>query len=73
VAVAEEFLFRGFVFQRLIKGTGVWIAQLLIAAYFLLTHTGNPGVTGEIKILASINIFIASIMFGLAYLKTIVL
>jgi len=70
VAIAEEFLFRGFVFQRLIKGTGVWTAQLLIAAYFLLTHMSNPGMTGEIKIFASINIFIASIMFGLAYLRT---
>jgi uncharacterized protein len=70
VAVAEEFLFRGFIFQRLIKGTRVWIAQLLTAGYFLLTHIDNPGMTGDIKIVASLNIFIASIMFGFAYLKT---
>lgn len=70
VAVAEEFLFRGFIFQRLIKSTGVWTAQLLMAAYFLLTHIGNPGMTGDIKILAFFNIFIASIMFGFAYIKT---
>lgn len=70
MAVAEEFLFRGFIFQRLIKSTSVWVAQLLIAAYFLLTHTGNPGMAGDIKILAFINIFIASVMFGFAYIKT---
>ena len=70
VAVAEEFLFRGFIFQRLRKSTGLWAAQILIAGYFLLTHMGNPGMTGNIKILASINIFIASIMFGFAYIKT---
>lgn len=70
VAIAEEFLFRGFIFLRLIKSTGVWIAQLLIASYFLLTHASNPGLTGDINILASFNIFIASIMFGLAYMKT---
>lgn len=70
VAVAEEFLFRGFVFQRLRNSTGVWIAQIIIAAYFLLTHINNSGMTGTIKILASINIFIASIMFGFAYIKT---
>ncbi|WP_207494868.1 CPBP family intramembrane glutamic endopeptidase [Aridibaculum aurantiacum] len=70
VAVAEEFLFRGFIFQRLRKSTGVWIAQLMIAAYFLLTHINNPGMTGTIKMLASINIFIASMMFGFAYIKT---
>jgi membrane protease YdiL (CAAX protease family) len=70
VAVAEEFLFRGFIFQRLRKSSGLWNAQLLIAGYFMLTHMGNPGMTGDIKILASINIFIASIMFGFAYIKT---
>lgn len=70
VAVAEEFLFRGFIFQRLRRSTGLWGAQLLIAGYFLLTHMGNPGMTGNIRILASINIFTASIMFGFAYIKT---
>jgi len=70
VAVAEELLFRGFVFQRLISGIGPWLAQLIIAAYFLLTHLNNPGMTGSVKIMASINIFLASIMFGLAFIQT---
>lgn len=70
VAVAEEFLFRGFIFQRLRESTGLWMTQLLIAGYFLLTHMGNPGMTGEIKLLASVNIFLASIMFGVAYIKS---
>ncbi|ESU19006.1 hypothetical protein FCR2A7T_24180 [Flavobacterium cauense R2A-7] len=70
VAVAEEFLFRGFLFQRTKDWLGIWGAQLLLAAYFLLTHMNNPGMTGNIKLLASVNIFIASIMFGFAYLKT---
>ncbi|MBU7577215.1 MAG: CPBP family intramembrane metalloprotease [Flavihumibacter sp.] len=70
VAVAEEFLFRGFIFQRLQKSMGLWPAQLLIAGYFLLIHMGNPGMTGSLQLLASINIFIASIMFGLSYIKT---
>ncbi len=70
VAVAEEVLFRGFIFQRLTDGLGQWPAQLIIAAYFLLIHLNNPGMTGNIKLMAGINIFLASIMFGLAYLKT---
>jgi uncharacterized protein len=70
VAVAEELLFRGFVFQRLIAGTGQLTAQLIIAAYFLLTHLNNPGMTGNIKVMASINIFLASILFGLAFIRT---
>ncbi len=70
VAVAEEFLFRGFIFQRLISSMGVWAAQLIIAAYFLLIHINNPGMVGSIKILASVNIFIASLLFGFAFIKT---
>lgn len=70
VAVAEELLFRGFVFQRLLAGTGQWTAQLIIAAYFLLTHLNNPGMTGNVKAMASVNIFLASILFGLAFIQT---
>jgi membrane protease YdiL (CAAX protease family) len=70
VAVAEELLFRGFVFQRLIAGLGEWPAQLILAGYFLLTHLNNPGMTGDVKILAGINIFLASILFGLAFIRT---
>jgi membrane protease YdiL (CAAX protease family) len=70
VAITEEFLFRGFLFRRLIDGLGLWWAQLIIGGMFLLTHTGNPGMTGNIKVFASINIFLASIMFGLAFFRT---
>lgn len=70
VAVAEEFLFRGFIFQRLISSTRVLAAQLIIAGYFLLIHINNPGMAGTVKLLASFNIFFASILFGLAFIKT---
>lgn len=70
VALVEELLFRGFIFQRLIESTGQWPAQLVIAGLFLLTHINNPGMTGSIKLLASINIFVASVLFGLAFIKT---
>jgi membrane protease YdiL (CAAX protease family) len=70
VAAAEELLFRGFIFQRLVAGLGQWPAQLILAAYFLLTHLNNPGMTGDVKVLAGINIFIASLMFGAAFIRT---
>lgn len=70
VAFAEELLFRGFVFQRLLSGLGQWPAQLIISAYFLLTHLSNPGMTGNVKVMASLNIFLASILFGLAFIQT---
>jgi hypothetical protein len=37
---------------------------------FLLTHINNPGMIGMTKTLAALNIFIASVMFGLAFIKT---
>lgn len=70
VAIAEEMLFRGFIFQRLISGLGQWSALLITAAFFLLTHLNNPGMTGSVKMMASINIFLASILFGLAFIQT---
>jgi len=70
VAVAEEMLFRGFIFQRFIAGVGEWPAQLVLAGLFLLTHLDNPGLTGNVKILAGINIFLASILFGFAFIRT---
>jgi len=69
-AAAEELLFRGVLFQRLIDGVGVWPAQILISLLFFLTHMGNPGMEGSIRLLAGANIFLASILFGLAYVRT---
>lgn len=70
VAVAEELLFRGLLFQRLTAALGAWPAQLLVAGLFVLTHLGNPGMTGATSLWAGTNIFLASILFGLAYLRT---
>jgi uncharacterized protein len=70
VAVTEELLFRGFVFQRLFSGLGQWPAQLITAAFFLLTHLSNPSMSGGVNVMASINIFLVSIMFGLAFIRT---
>jgi uncharacterized protein len=70
VAIAEELLFRGFIFQRLITGIGQWPAQLTLAGFFLLTHLNNPGMIDSAKIFASSNIFLASLLFGLAFIRT---
>lgn len=70
VAATEELLFRGFVFQRLISGLEQWPAQLITAAFFLLTHFNNPSMSGGVKVMASINIFLASVMFGLVFIRT---
>jgi hypothetical protein len=70
VALTEELLFRGFLFQRLLDGLGVWPAQILIAALFTLTHSDALATQGAPTYLAGANIFLASVVFGLAYLRT---
>ncbi|MBK9402223.1 MAG: CPBP family intramembrane metalloprotease [Bacteroidetes bacterium] len=70
VAMAEELLFRGFLFQRLVAAFGTWPAQLMTAAMFLLTHLDKEGMTGFTGAVAGVNIFIASILFGRAFLKS---
>lgn len=69
-SLVEELLHRGFIFQRLINGIGIWGAQLLIASLFALGHWGNPGMHGLTQIFSSIDLFLASLIFGLAYIKT---
>jgi len=70
VAVTEEFLFRGFLFQRLIDGLGPWPAQVLIAALFTLTHSDALAGAGALGYLAGANIFLASLAFGFAFIRT---
>jgi membrane protease YdiL (CAAX protease family) len=70
VAIFEETFFRGFLFQRLVDGLGTWPAQLLMAAFFAYEHWNNPGMHGATKAWATVNIALAAILLGLAYLRT---
>jgi membrane protease YdiL (CAAX protease family) len=69
-ALLEELLFRGFLFQRLVAGIGAWPTQLLLAVLFAVAHAGNPGMEGATAVWASIDIGLAAILLGLAYLRT---
>ncbi|SFK93403.1 CPBP family intramembrane glutamic endopeptidase [Lysobacter sp. cf310] len=70
VALFEETLFRGFVFQRLIAGVGVWGAQLVLGLAFASSHWGNPDMQGSTLVWATIELFLGAILLGLAYLRT---
>lgn len=70
VALFEETLFRGFLFQRLIDGMGVWVAQLLLAALFAVGHWGNPGMHGATEVVASLDLALGAILLGLAWVRT---
>ncbi|MDM7860400.1 CPBP family intramembrane metalloprotease [Alteromonas sp. ASW11-36] len=69
-AFMEELLHRGFLFQRLIDGLGFWTAQLLIATVFAVGHWTNPGMEGVGQVIGSLDLFVGSLLFGLAYYKT---
>lgn len=70
VALFEENLFRGFLFQRLVDGGGVWVAQIALALLFAFGHWDNPGMQGVTRVVASIELALAAVMLGLAYLRT---
>jgi membrane protease YdiL (CAAX protease family) len=70
VAFSEELLFRGYVFQRLLRGMGPWSAQALMALLFAGIHWHNPGMAGATRAWASLSIALAGILLGLCYLRT---
>lgn len=70
VALFEETLFRGFVFQRLVDGIGVWAAQIVLALLFASGHWGNPDMQGATLAWATLDLFLGAVLFGLAYLRT---
>jgi uncharacterized protein len=69
-AMMEELLFRGFIFQRLVDGIGIWPAQLGLALLFAIGHWSNPDMEGSTLLWASLDIGLAAILWGLAYLRT---
>ena len=70
VAAAEELMFRGFLFRRLTEGLGHWLGQGVVACFFLLVHLDALKSANGFELLAGLNIFVASFMFGLACLRT---
>mgnify|MGYP006270523661 CR=1 FL=1 len=70
VAFNEELITRGYPFQRLAEGAGTWVAQAVFATLFALGHWGNPGMHGAAKAWATLNISLAALLLGFAYLRT---
>ena len=70
VALLEELLFRGFVFQRLVDGLGAALALPLAAALFAIAHLDNPGMQGSSLVIATIDNALGAVLLGLAWLRT---
>lgn len=69
-AMMEELLFRGFIFQRLLDGIGIWPTQIGMAALFALAHWSNPEMEGDTLIFASLDIALGALLWGLAFIRT---
>lgn len=70
VALFEELLFRGFVFQRMMAGLGAWPALLVMSLLFATSHWGNPDMEGSTLAWATLELFLGATLLGLAYLRT---
>jgi membrane protease YdiL (CAAX protease family) len=65
-AAAEEALFRGYPFQKLVTAAGPVLASVIASAGFAFAHANNPSVGW----LALTNIFCAGLVLSMAFLKT---
>ncbi len=65
-ATAEELVFRGYIFQTLIRADQTIIAFIFTSILFAMVHQGNPGA----NIVGWANTFLAGIWFGVACLKS---
>lgn len=65
-AAFEEVLFRGYLFQTLVRSNLAWLAIFLTSVGFGFAHYGNP----DASIFSVANTMLAGLWFGLAYLKT---
>lgn len=65
-AAFEEAVFRGYPFQVLVQGIGVWPAVVASSVVFALAHGANPNLDAP----ALANLFLAGVLLAVAYLRT---
>ncbi|MDC8756372.1 CPBP family intramembrane glutamic endopeptidase [Janthinobacterium fluminis] len=70
IAAMEELAYRGYAFQRAIRGMGVLGAQLLFAVIFCASHPLNGGMSVAMMLLVMLNIFLFAIIAGICYVRT---
>ena len=65
-ALAEELMFRGYPFQRLVEGIGAAGAIVVFSVLFGVVHLSNPGAS----VWGLVNTVAIGVLFALAYLRT---
>jgi membrane protease YdiL (CAAX protease family) len=68
-AYIQEFVFRGYPYQTLLKSYNFWISQLVIAIPFGLMHV-NASMSVESVLTVMLTTGLGSLLFGLAYAIT---
>lgn len=68
---AQEFTYRGYPFQQLLKAYGPWVAQLAITLPFAVMHLKlNTPISWQQFLMTWLTTGIGSILYGICYLKT---
>ena len=70
IAVLEELAYRGYAFQRAIRGLGFRKAQIVFAVLFVASHPLDAGMSVPAMAFAMLNIFTFAIALGLLYVRT---
>jgi len=66
VAMSEEMIFHGYLFQTLLRGIGPLATLFITSTVFALFHLPN---TSQLHLLGLVNIGMAGLLFGLLYLR----
>ncbi|MGZ4790021.1 MAG: CPBP family intramembrane glutamic endopeptidase [Terriglobales bacterium] len=71
-AMAEELMFRGYPFQRLVDAIGKIRAILVLSALFGFVHLRNPHVSDSraVQVFAFVNTLLIGVALAIAYLRT---
>ena len=71
-AMAEELMFRGYPFQRLVDSIGKVGAVLVLSALFGAVHLHNPHVSDSraVQVFAFVNTLLIGVVLAIAYLRT---
>jgi len=66
VAIMEEVMVRGYMLNNLMSALNKYVALVISAVIFAAMHSLNPG----LSILAMVNLFLAGVLLGAAYIFT---
>lgn len=67
-AMAEELMFRGYPFQRILEGAGPVAAIVVLSLFFGIAHHWNPH-AGDVATLSLFNTVFVGVLLSIAYLR----